>query len=49
MLVLNNFQTEAKHLKVVTAMFQTMFPTIDVDTFKISACRRVVLVNYNKV
>lgn len=33
---------------LTTRMFQHMFPTIDVNTVKLSLCQRIVLLNYNK-
>eukprot|EP01065_Artemidia_motanka_P037828 TRINITY_DN46735_c0_g1_i1.p1 TRINITY_DN46735_c0_g1~~TRINITY_DN46735_c0_g1_i1.p1 ORF type:complete len:414 (+),score=97.60 TRINITY_DN46735_c0_g1_i1:53-1243(+) len=46
--VLNGFNTSDKHLQLVATTFQNMFPTIHVDKFRLSQCRRVLLVNYNK-
>ncbi|KAK4776887.1 hypothetical protein SAY86_005575 [Trapa natans] len=37
-----------QHLKLMTIMFQNIFPAIDVNTVKLSSCQRVVLLNYNK-
>ncbi|KAF7721071.1 hypothetical protein EC973_005504, partial [Apophysomyces ossiformis] len=47
LLVLNNFRQEGKEFKVMTAMLQNMFPSIDVQTMKLSQARRVLLYNYN--
>ncbi|KAG0170384.1 hypothetical protein DFQ28_009128 [Apophysomyces sp. BC1034] len=47
LLVLNNFKQEGKEFKVMTAMLQNMFPSIDVQTMKLSQARRVLLYNYN--
>lgn len=35
LLVLNNFKQEGKEFKVMTAMLQNMFPSIDVETVSI--------------
>ncbi|KAJ8444038.1 hypothetical protein Cgig2_020884 [Carnegiea gigantea] len=47
-LVLSGFGTGEEHLVLTTRMFQHMFPTIDVNTVKLSLCQRIVLLNYNK-
>lgn len=48
LLVLSGFGTGEEHLMLATRMFQHMFPTIDVNTVKLSLCQRIVLLNYNK-
>lgn len=48
LLVLSGFGTGEEHLTLTTRMFQHMFPTIDVNTVKLSLCQRIVLMNYNK-
>ncbi|KAI8144861.1 Brix domain-containing protein [Fennellomyces sp. T-0311] len=48
LLVLNNFKQEGKQFKVMTAMLQNMFPSIDVQTVQLSQTRRVLLFNYNE-
>ncbi|KMS98610.1 hypothetical protein BVRB_3g070530 [Beta vulgaris subsp. vulgaris] len=48
LLVLSGFGTGEEHLMLTTRMFQHMFPTIDVNTVKLSLCQRIVLMNYNK-
>ncbi|KAI9300760.1 Brix domain-containing protein [Cunninghamella echinulata] len=48
LLVLNNFRQEGKEFKVMTAMLQNMFPSIEVETMKLSQARRVLLYNYNE-
>lgn len=48
LLVLSGFGTGEEHLVLTTRMFQHMFPTIDVNTVKLSLCQRIVLLNYNK-
>ncbi|KAL7751895.1 rRNA-binding ribosome biosynthesis protein [Sorochytrium milnesiophthora] len=47
LLVLNNFNSEQRQVKLLATMLQSMFPTIDVQTMQISKTRRVVLFNYN--
>ncbi|KAJ2156089.1 rRNA-binding ribosome biosynthesis protein [Coemansia sp. RSA 552] len=52
LIILNNFATGAdeagsKHLKLMTAMLQNMFPAINPSTMRLSEARRVVLFNYN--
>ncbi|KAJ3118420.1 hypothetical protein HDU96_001938 [Phlyctochytrium bullatum] len=41
--VLNNFQDDEKHLKLLVSVFQNMFPAINVKTMKLTEARRVVL------
>ncbi|CEP15258.1 hypothetical protein [Parasitella parasitica] len=48
LLVLNNFQQPGKEFKVMTAMLQNMFPSVDVQTMQLSEARRVLLFNYNE-
>ncbi|KAI7854790.1 Brix domain-containing protein [Circinella umbellata] len=48
LLVLNNFKQEGKQFRVMTALLQNMFPTIDVQTIQLSQTRRVLLFNYNE-
>ncbi|CAG8604113.1 4691_t:CDS:2 [Paraglomus brasilianum] len=47
LLVLNGFDGEDKQMKLMTTMFQNMFPPINVKTMNLSEARRVVLLNYN--
>jgi len=47
LVVLNNFGTEP-HMKLAAITFQNMFPPINVNTVKLTACQRVLLVDYNK-
>jgi len=47
LLVLNNFNQEGKQFKLMTTMFQNMFPSINVQTMQLADARRVVLLNYN--
>lgn len=48
LMVLAGFGSEEQHLKLITVMFQNIFPVIDVNTVKLSSCQRVVLLSYNK-
>ncbi|SPQ98218.1 unnamed protein product (mitochondrion) [Plasmodiophora brassicae] len=44
LVVLNNFSPNGDHVRpIMAAMFQNMFPTVNVATIKLSDCRRVVL------
>ncbi|CAG8500550.1 8581_t:CDS:2 [Ambispora gerdemannii] len=47
LLVLNNFGGDEKQTKLLTTMFQNMFPPINVKTMQLSEARRVVLFSYN--
>ncbi|CAB4291829.1 unnamed protein product [Prunus armeniaca] len=48
LIVLSGFGTGEQHLKLTTILFQNIFPSIDVNTVKLSSCQRIVLLNYNK-
>ncbi|GAU27367.1 hypothetical protein TSUD_55200 [Trifolium subterraneum] len=48
LIVLSGFVSSELPLRLTTNMFQNIFPTIDVKTVKLSACQRIVLLNYNK-
>ncbi|KAM7305672.1 putative protein Peter pan [Ixodes scapularis] len=48
LLVLNNFSGEGMHLKLMTSMFQNMFPSINVNTVKLNTIRRCLLLNFNQ-
>ncbi|KAF3436450.1 hypothetical protein FNV43_RR23542 [Rhamnella rubrinervis] len=48
LIVLSGFGNGDQHLKLTTIMFQNIFPAIDINTVKLSACQRIVLLNYNK-
>ncbi|XP_024520802.1 peter Pan-like protein [Selaginella moellendorffii] len=48
LVVLNGFNPAEAHLKLVTIMFQNIFPVIDVKKVKLSLCQRVLLLNYDK-
>lgn len=51
LVVMNSFNSasseDAEHLKLVSVMFQNLFPTINVTTTKLSTCQRVLLLEYN--
>ncbi|RIA92739.1 Brix domain-containing protein [Glomus cerebriforme] len=47
LLVLNNFGGEEDKMKLMTTMFQSMFPSINVNKIQLAEARRVVLFNYN--
>ncbi|KAK9726322.1 hypothetical protein RND81_05G205800 [Saponaria officinalis] len=48
LLVLSGFGTQEEHMRLTSTVFQNMFPTIDVNTVKLSLCQRIVLLSYNK-
>ncbi|KAF2069566.1 hypothetical protein CYY_009122 [Polysphondylium violaceum] len=48
LVVLNGFTKGTPHFEMVTTMIQSLFPSINVYTLKLSKCKRVVLFNYNK-
>ncbi|ORY40700.1 Brix-domain-containing protein, partial [Rhizoclosmatium globosum] len=45
LVVLNNFNDPAKHVKLMATMFQNMFPPINVQTMKLTDARRIILFN----
>ena len=47
LVVLNNFGTEP-HMKLAAIMFQNMFPPVNVNTVKLAAMQRVLLVDYDR-
>ncbi|XP_033098988.1 suppressor of SWI4 1 homolog [Anneissia japonica] len=47
LLVLNNFNSDSMHMKLMATMFQNMFPSINVHTVKLNTIRRCVLLNYD--
>ncbi|XP_032664696.1 protein Peter pan [Odontomachus brunneus] len=49
LVVLNNFSGEGMQMKLITSMFQNMFPTINLTTVNLSTIRRCVCLNYNTV
>lgn len=48
LVVLNGFGKGTPQLEMVTNMVQSMFPSINVFTLRLSKCKRVVLFNYDK-
>mmetsp|Transcript_8830 Transcript_8830/g.21736 ORF Transcript_8830/g.21736 Transcript_8830/m.21736 type:complete len:436 (-) Transcript_8830:339-1646(-) len=49
LLVLNNFVGEGAGSKLTATALQSMFPPLDVEAIKLKSCRRVLLVNKNKL
>jgi len=47
LIVLNNFSGPEDEKQIMTAMFQNMFPAIEVQRIKLSDCRRVVLFSFD--
>jgi len=47
LVVLNNFSGQEDHKKIMAAVFQNMFPGLDITNMRLADCRRVVLINYN--
>ena len=47
LLVMNNFTGDGMHFKLMTSMFQNMFPSINVNKAKLKHIRRCLLMNYN--
>ncbi|KAE8220730.1 hypothetical protein CF319_g5792 [Tilletia indica] len=47
LLVLNNFTSDQKHVKVLVTVFQNLFPAIQVHNMRVTTARRIVLLNYN--
>lgn len=47
LLVLNNFGSADKHVKLLVSVFQGLFPPIHVQNMHLSEARRIVLLNYN--
>lgn len=47
LLVLNNFSSEEKHVKLLVTVFQNLFPPLHVHSMRLSQVRRIVLLNYN--
>ena len=46
-LVLNNFGSEERHVKLLVSVFQNLFPPLHVHSMRLSQVRRVVLLHYN--
>lgn len=47
LVIMNSFSGEGRHIKLMAATFQNMFPTINLKTVKLSNIRRCVLISYN--
>lgn len=47
LLVLNNFGSAERHVKLLVSVFQGLFPPIHVQSMHLSEARRIVLLNYN--
>ncbi|XP_061568591.1 suppressor of SWI4 1 homolog [Cololabis saira] len=47
LLVLSNFGVEGMHVKLITTMFQNMFPSINVQTVNLNNIKRCVLLSYD--
>lgn len=47
LLVLNGFSTDSLSMKLMTTMFQNLFPSINIQKVHLSGIRRCVLLNYN--
>ncbi|KAJ3057579.1 hypothetical protein HK097_000046 [Rhizophlyctis rosea] len=47
LVVLNNFNSDERHIKLVATVFQNLFPPIQVQTMKLADARRVILFNLN--
>jgi len=52
LLVMNSFSNQdteqQPHLKLITSMFKTMFPFIDINNVKLRTVKRCVMLNYNE-
>lgn len=49
LLVMNGFQDESIHVKLIATMFQNMFPSINVATVDLSTIKRCVLISMDPV
>ncbi|PWN96431.1 Brix-domain-containing protein [Tilletiopsis washingtonensis] len=47
LLVLNNFGSQEKHVKLLVTVFQGLFPPIQVQSMPLSQARRIVLLSYD--
>ncbi|XP_011493967.1 PREDICTED: protein Peter pan [Ceratosolen solmsi marchali] len=47
LIIMNKFSGEGMHFKLMTSMFQNMFPTINLVKVNLSNMRRCVCLNYN--
>ncbi|KIY97428.1 Peter Pan-like protein [Monoraphidium neglectum] len=48
LVVLNGFQGGGQHLQLAASLVQAMFPPISVQSVKLSACQRIVLLSHDK-
>lgn len=52
LVVMNSFNEakpeDAEHMKLISVMFQNLFPSINVMTTKLNTCQRVLLLEYDK-
>uniref|UniRef100_A0AAQ4RUV0 Peter pan homolog n=1 Tax=Gasterosteus aculeatus aculeatus TaxID=481459 RepID=A0AAQ4RUV0_GASAC len=47
LLILNNFGSDGMHVKLMSTMFQNMFPSINVHKISLNNIKRCVLLSYN--
>lgn len=47
LVIMNSFAGEGKHIKLMAATFQNMFPTINLTNVQLSTIRRCVMLSYN--
>ena len=47
LVVMNNFSSPSAHMSLMTGMFQSLFPKLDIPNMRLSEARRVVMLNYN--
>ena len=48
LVVMNGFSSQSTHMKLVSSLWQSVFPSINVQTTKLTDCKRVVLLDYDK-
>jgi len=48
LVVMNGFSSQSTHMKLVTSIWQSIFPSINVQKTKVKDCKRVVLLDYDK-
>eukprot|EP00501_MAST-03F_sp_TOSAG23-6_P001525 GSMAST32.ASY1.ANO1.1587.1 assembled CDS len=48
LVVINNFDVKKPHQKLATLTWQSLFPALNVADLRLSSCRRVVLLDYDK-
>ncbi|CAG7732597.1 unnamed protein product [Allacma fusca] len=48
LLIMNNFTSEEKHMELISATFQNMFPSININKIRLKEIRRILLLNYNE-